>query len=133
MWTSLAFCCALGDGDTGYGNAINVKRTVQGYANAGFAGILIEDQVSPKSCGHVKGKQVVSREDARNRIAAAVDARDEGRDIAILARTDARQADSLEEALWRTAAFADEGADILFVDALATVEEMEAFCKVWCR
>lgn len=65
----------IGDGDTGYGNAMNVKRTVRGYAQAGFAGILIEDQVAPKSCGHVRGKRVTSREEALSRIRAAVDAR----------------------------------------------------------
>ncbi|GAX80954.1 hypothetical protein CEUSTIGMA_g8389.t1 [Chlamydomonas eustigma] len=120
----------IGDGDTGYGNALNVKRTVRGYAQAGFAGILIEDQVSPKSCGHVKGKRVVGREEAVSRIRAAVDARNEGADILILARTDARQAESLQEALWRVAAFAEAGADILFVDALESEAEMKAFCRV---
>ncbi|KAK9824446.1 hypothetical protein WJX72_010304 [[Myrmecia] bisecta] len=117
----------IGDGDTGYGNAMNVKRTVRGYAASGFAGILIEDQVAPKSCGHVKGKHVVSREEAVSRIRAAVDAREEGSDIVIVARTDARQALSLEEALWRAAAFADAGADVVFIDALASREELRAF------
>ncbi|GFH30619.1 uncharacterized protein HaLaN_29505 [Haematococcus lacustris] len=65
----------IGDGDTGYGNALNVQRTVKGYAQAGFAGILIEDQAWPKSCGHLGGKQVVSREEAVARVKAAVDAR----------------------------------------------------------
>lgn len=117
----------IGDGDTGYGNAMNIKRTVRGYAAAGFAGILLEDQVWPKSCGHVKGKRVTSREEAVSRIRAAADARNEGADILILARSDARQAESLDEALWRAAAFADAGADILFIDALASVDEMKAF------
>eukprot|EP00891_Asterochloris_glomerata_P006502 jgi/Astpho2/6502/Aster-06962 len=117
----------VGDGDTGYGNAVNVKRTVMGYAAAGFAGILIEDQVSPKSCGHVRNKQVVSRAEAVQHVRAAVDARREGQDIVIVARSDARQADSLQEALWRVSAFADEGADVLFIDALASVDEMAAF------
>uniref|UniRef100_A0A7S3QYG1 Isocitrate lyase n=1 Tax=Dunaliella tertiolecta TaxID=3047 RepID=A0A7S3QYG1_DUNTE len=120
----------IGDGDTGYGNAVNVKRTVKGYAQAGFAGILIEDQIMPKSCGHVKGKRVTSREEAVSRIKAAVDAREEGADILILARTDARQAISLDEALWRAAAFADAGADLLFIDALQSEEEMRAFCSL---
>ncbi|EFJ44243.1 hypothetical protein VOLCADRAFT_65045, partial [Volvox carteri f. nagariensis] len=119
----------IGDGDTGYGNAMNVKRTVRGYAQAGFAGILIEDQVAPKSCGHVRGKRVVGREEAVARIRAAVDARcvEEGADILIVARTDARQAVSLEEALWRAQAFAEAGADVLFIDALESEEEMQAF------
>ncbi|CAL8465196.1 g4731 [Coccomyxa elongata] len=116
----------IGDGDTGYGNALNVKRTVRGFAGAGFAGILIEDQVAPKSCGHVRGKRVVGRQEALARIRAAVDAREEGADILIVARTDARQATSLQEALWRVEAFADAGADIVFIDALETREEMRA-------
>ncbi|MBI1882251.1 MAG: isocitrate lyase/PEP mutase family protein, partial [Chloroflexi bacterium] len=65
----------IGDGDTGYGNTLNVKRTVSGYAQAGFAGVMIEDQVAPKRCGHTRGKQVVSRGEALTRIQAAVDAR----------------------------------------------------------
>src|SRR6056297_684580 len=68
----------IGDGDTGYGNAVNVKRTVGGYAQAGLAGIMIEDQVAPKKCGHTKGKSCVSREEAFARVQAAVDARNEG-------------------------------------------------------
>ena len=107
----------LGDADTGYGNPINVKRTVNGYAQVGFACLMIEDQVAPKRCGHTRGKQVVERAEALTRIRAAVDARKEGRDILILARTDARATHGLEEALWRAQAFADLGADIVFVEA----------------
>ncbi|KAL9261286.1 2,3-dimethylmalate lyase-like protein [Drosera capensis] len=121
----------IGDGDNGYGNAINVKRTVKGYISAGFAGIILEDQVSPKACGHTQGRKVVSREEAVIRIRAAVDARKEsGSDIVIVARTDSRQAESLDEALWRTQAFADAGADLLFIDALASRDEMKSFCKI---
>lgn len=80
----------IGDGDTGYGNPANVKRTVHGYAQAGFAGIMIEDQLAPKRCGHTLGKEVVSRREALQRLQAAVDARDEGAEILIMARTDAR-------------------------------------------
>jgi 2-methylisocitrate lyase-like PEP mutase family enzyme len=114
----------IGDGDTGYGNAINVRRTVEQYARAGFAAVMIEDQASPKRCGHVAGKQVVGRDEALVRIRAAVDARDAGSDILILARTDARATDGLDEALWRAAAFADLGADILFIEAPATEAEL---------
>ncbi|XP_004296714.1 PREDICTED: petal death protein isoform X1 [Fragaria vesca subsp. vesca] len=122
----------IGDGDNGYGNAMNVKRTIKGYIRAGFAGILLEDQVSPKACGHTQGRKVVSREEAVMRIKAAVDARKEsGSDIVIVARTDSRQAVSLEESLWRSRAFADAGADVLFIDALASKEEMKAFCGVY--
>ncbi|EGZ06158.1 hypothetical protein PHYSODRAFT_532271 [Phytophthora sojae] len=120
----------LGDGDTGYGNAMNVKRTVAGYAQAGMAGILIEDQVSPKRCGHTTGKAVVSREEAYDRIKAAVDARREGNfDIVIMARTDARATDSLEEAIARCQEFVRLGADITFLEAPRSVGEMKAFCQ----
>ncbi|CAN4115362.1 unnamed protein product [Withania somnifera] len=122
----------IGDGDNGYGNAMNVKRTVKGYIRAGFGGIILEDQVSPKACGHTRVRNVVSREEAIMRIKAAVDARKEsGSDIVIVARTDARQVVSFEEALWRARAFADAGADVLFIDALASKEEMKAFCVVY--
>ena len=120
----------IGDADDGYGNAMNAKRTVKGYARAGFAGILIEDQVAPKACGHTRNRRVIPRSDAVARVRAACDARDEGQDICIFARSDARSAESLDEALWRVQAFADAGADALFIDALRSREEMEAFCKV---
>jgi 2-methylisocitrate lyase-like PEP mutase family enzyme len=118
----------IGDGDTGYGNPANVRRTVQGYAAAGFAGIMIEDQLAPKRCGHTGVKEVVSRSEALQRLRAACDARDEGADILVMARTDARAALGLEEALWRIRAFADAGADILFLEAPRNEEEMQAFC-----
>lgn len=119
----------IGDGDTGYGNAVNVKRTVRGYASAGFAGIMIEDQEWPKRCGHTRGKSVVSRSEAVARIRAAVDAREEGADILILARTDALGTDGLDEALWRARAFSDAGADMLFVEAPTTEQQMETICR----
>ncbi len=119
----------LGDGDTGYGNAVNTKRTVQGYAQAGFACIMIEDQVSPKRCGHTKGKQVVDRHQACKRLEAAVDARDEGADILIMARTDARGPLGFDEALDRCRDFAALGADIIFIEAPQSEEEMALFCS----
>ena len=119
----------IGDGDTGYGNAVNVKRTVRGYAAAGFAGVMIEDQQWPKRCGHTKGKSVVPVRKPVARIRAAADAREEGADILILARTDALGTDGLEEALWRAQAFTDAGADMLFVEAPTTEKEMEAICR----
>src|ERR1044071_1855318 len=82
----------IGDGDTGFGSAQNIKRTVAGYARAGFAAIMLEDQVAPKRCGHTEGKSVVGRDEALIRIQAAVDARDAGASILIMARTDARAA-----------------------------------------
>lgn len=119
----------LCDGDTGYGNALNVKRTVKGYARAGAAAVMIEDQVAPKRCGHTKGKLVVDRQEAVDRIRAAADARAEGDDILILARTDARHGHGLDEALERAAAFKAAGADILFVEAPKSLEEMRRICK----
>lgn len=118
----------IADGDTGYGNALNVERTVKGYAQAGAAAIMIEDQVAPKRCGHTKGKLVVDRAEAVDRIKAAVTAREvvrkSGGDILILARTDARGTHDLDEALWRAKAFKDAGADILFVEAPQSEAEM---------
>lgn len=117
----------IADGDTGYGNAMNVRRTVAGFARAGCAAVLIEDQVAPKRCGHTPGKQVVGREEAFDRIKAAVDAR-ENDDILIMARTDARHEHGLGEAIDRAAKFAELGADILFVEAPKTVAEMRQVC-----
>lgn len=119
----------MGDGDTGYGNAINVRRTVDGYARAGFAAIMIEDQVSPKRCGHTRGKLVVSRDEACERIQAAVDVRKEGMDILIIARTDARAGHGLGEAMDRARAFSEIGADILFIEAPESVKEMQTICR----
>jgi 2-methylisocitrate lyase-like PEP mutase family enzyme len=118
----------IGDGDTGYGNALNVKRTVRGYAQVGLAGVMIEDQVAPKRCGHTEGKAVVGREEALLRVRAAVDARDEGADIVIVARTDACATHGLEEALARARAFAELGADVIFVEALESVDAMRRAC-----
>ena len=118
----------IGDGDTGYGNALNVKRTVAGYAAAGFACAMIEDQIAPKRCGHTRGKSVVDRGEALARVRAAVDARDEGAGILVMARTDARATDGFEEALWRAQAFADQGADLVFLEAPVNEAEMAAFC-----
>src|ERR671913_567109 len=95
----------IGDGDTGFGSAQNIKRTVEGYASAGFACIMLEDQVAPKRCGHTEGKSVVGRGEALTRIRAAVDARDAGADILIMARTDARACVNLDEALERCRGF----------------------------
>jgi 2-methylisocitrate lyase-like PEP mutase family enzyme len=111
----------IGDGDTGYGNPVNVKRTVHGYARAGFACVMIEDQLAPKRCGHTRGKEVVPRGEALARMRAALDARDEaraaGHDILVMARTDARAGHGLDEAIARGRAFAELGADIVFVEA----------------
>lgn len=119
----------LGDADTGYGNAVNVKRTVRGYAQAGFAAVMIEDQVWPKRCGHTSGKQVVARGEALSRIQAAVDAREAGAEILILARTDARATHGLDEALERARRFAEAGADITFLEAPESEAEMRMYCE----
>ncbi|HRY16297.1 MAG TPA: isocitrate lyase/PEP mutase family protein [Candidatus Competibacteraceae bacterium] len=119
----------IGDGDTGFGNPLNVKRTVQGYAQAGFACIMLEDQVMPKRCGHTQGKAVVAREEALMRLQAAVDARNEGSDILIMARTDARATDNLDEAIARCRAFARIGADITFLEAPESEAEMRRYCN----
>ena len=121
----------IGDADTGYGNAMNVRRTLESYARAGFAGAMIEDQVAPKRCGHTRGKQVVSRAEARLRIRAAVDAREHGAEILVMARTDARAGHGIEEALERCRAFADLGADILFLEAPQSEAELTAFCEAF--
>lgn len=118
----------IGDGDTGYGNALNVQRTVRGYAQAGLACVMIEDQVAPKRCGHTRGKLTVSRGEAVARVQAAVDARDAGADILIMARTDANATDGFDEALDRARAFADVGADITFLEAPRNEDEMRAYC-----
>jgi 2-methylisocitrate lyase-like PEP mutase family enzyme len=119
----------IGDGDTGYGNPMNVRRTVAGYAAAGFASVMIEDQLAPKRCGHTRGKSVVSREEALARVRAAVDAREQGAEVLVLARTDARAPLGLEEAIWRGRAFADLGADIVFVEAPRSEAEMHRVCR----
>ena len=119
----------IADGDTGYGNAMNVRRTVEGFAKAGCAGILIEDQLAPKRCGHTPGKDVVSRDEALDRIKAAVDAREDGTDILIMGRTDANHTHGLEEAIYRGQQYQEIGADIIFIEAPKTVEEMETICR----
>src|SRR6187549_1258023 len=118
----------IGDGDTGFGSAQNIKRTVQGYERAGFAAIMLEDQVAPKRCGHTEGKSVVSRDEALTRIRAAVDARDAEGGILIMARTDARACVGLDEAILRCRLFREIGADISFLEAPLNEEEMRRYC-----
>ncbi len=118
----------IGDGDTGYGNAMNVQRTVKSFAKIGCAGVLIEDQLSPKRCGHTPGKDVVSREEAFDRIRASVDAREE-KDILIMARTDANHTHGIKEAIERAQIFHELGSDILFIEAPKTEDEMRLICQ----
>ncbi|KAH6876744.1 Pyruvate/Phosphoenolpyruvate kinase-like domain-containing protein [Thelonectria olida] len=118
----------LVDGDTGYGSPMNVRRTTQGFALAGAAGIMIEDQTWPKRCGHTAGKSVVSRSEAYARWQAAVDARNEGQDIWILARTDSL-IHGYEEALTRARKAIEIGVDAIFVEALPDRESMARLRK----
>mmetsp|Transcript_90101 Transcript_90101/g.289018 ORF Transcript_90101/g.289018 Transcript_90101/m.289018 type:complete len:350 (-) Transcript_90101:25-1074(-) len=134
--------CVIGDGDTGYGGLSNLRRTVEGYARSGLAGISIEDQVFPKRCAYAKGVEVVPREEAETRLRAALLARDElrartGLDLVVVGRTDARRAvtpeggaegdaAALEEALCRCEAFERLGADIVYAEGLRSREEMRA-------
>ena len=106
----------IADGDTGYGNAINVVRTVQSYEQAGVAGVHLEDQVMPKKCGHMSGKAVIPADEMAGKIRAAVAARRDP-DFVVIARTDAAAVDGLDAALDRARAYADAGADLLFVEA----------------
>ena len=118
----------IADADTGYGNELNVFRTVQEYEQRGVAGIHIEDQVSPKKCGHLDDKEIVSREDYVAKIRAAVAAKRDG-DFMIIARTDARAVAGLEEAVARANAALAAGADMAFVEAPQTMEELAAVPK----
>ena len=113
----------IADADTGYGNAINVIRTVREYEKTGAAGFHIEDQVSPKKCGHYEGKEVISRSEMVGKIKAAVDARRDA-DLVIIARSDARAIEGLAAAIDRVNAYLEAGADVGFVEAPQTVEEL---------
>jgi 2,3-dimethylmalate lyase len=114
----------IADADTGYGNPLNVIRTVGAYEAAGVAGIHIEDQVAPKKCGHLEGKQVIPAEEMAQKIRAAVEARAEP-EFVIIARTDARAVEGLEQALQRGRMYREAGADVLFIEALTSEAEAE--------
>lgn len=111
------------DADTGYGNAVNVIRTVQDLTRAGAAGMFIEDQVWPKRCGHMKGKQVISLDEQLKKLKAAIEAKDNS-DFFVVARTDARQALGLQDAIVRGQAFKAAGADAVFIEAPESKDEM---------
>jgi 2-methylisocitrate lyase-like PEP mutase family enzyme len=114
----------IADADTGYGNPINVIRTVREYEQAGVAALHLEDQVSPKRCGHMNGKVLVAPGDMVAKIRAAVAARRDP-DLVIIARTDARAVEGIDKAITRARAYGEAGADVLFVEAPATLEEVE--------
>jgi carboxyvinyl-carboxyphosphonate phosphorylmutase len=115
----------IADADTGYGNPLNVIRTVGAYEAAGVAGLHIEDQVAPKKCGHMEGKLVISADEMAQKVRAAVDARTDP-DFVIIARTDARALEGLDSALDRARRYRDAGADVLFIEALVSDAEIEA-------
>jgi len=115
----------IADADTGYGNPINVRRTIHEYERAGVAGLHIEDQVWPKKCGHMEGKQVISMDEMAQKIRAAVDARQDP-DFVIIARTDANAVNGFEDALRRGQAYLEAGADVIFIEAPRSMAELEA-------
>jgi 2-methylisocitrate lyase-like PEP mutase family enzyme len=119
----------IADADTGYGNELNVTRTVREFERAGAAGIHIEDQVSPKRCGHLDGKEIVSREEYFAKIRAAVSARGD-RDFVIIARTDARSVAGFDEAVLRANEALKCGADVAFLEAAQSLEEVVAVPKL---
>jgi carboxyvinyl-carboxyphosphonate phosphorylmutase len=123
----------IADADTGYGNPLNVIRTVQEYELAGVSAIHMEDQIMPKKCGHMENKQVIAAAEMTEKISAAVEARS-SRDFLIIARTDARAVEGLDSALRRARAYREAGADILFVEAPQNEDEVaqvaRAFPKV---
>ena len=116
------------DADTGFGNALNVQRTVRGFERAGAAMIQLEDQTFPKRCGHLEGKALVPLAEMKGKLSAALDARASA-DTLILARTDAIAVEGLDSALDRAEAYLDCGVDALFVEALRTAEQMDAACR----
>jgi 2-methylisocitrate lyase-like PEP mutase family enzyme len=117
-------CRSLADGDTGYGTELNVVRTVLEHERAGTAGIHIEDQVSPKRCGHLDGKELVSTEEFLAKIRAAVATRRDP-DFLIIARTDARSVAGFDESIRRANAALEAGADVAFVESPQTLEEVQ--------
>jgi methylisocitrate lyase len=126
MYARLADACdlpILADADTGYGGTANVARTVRAYERAGVGGLLIEDQVAPKRCGHMTGKQVVPVEDMVAKLKAALDARKDP-DFVIAARSDARAIEGLDAAIERARLYRETGADMLFVEAPQSEEEL---------
>ncbi len=120
----------IADADTGYGNPINVRRTVREYERAGVAAIHIEDQVWPKKCGHMEGKQVIPVDEMVQKIHAAVDARQDP-DFVIIARTDANAVYGLEDALHRGRAYREAGADTIFIEAPRSIEELHAIAQAF--
>lgn len=119
----------VADGDTGFGNAVTLVRTIEDFEDAGVAGIQLEDQVAPKRCGHMVGRKVVSMEEMVGKIEAAVATRKDP-DFVIIARTDARTSYGIDEAIKRAIAYEKAGADAIFVESIETIEEMKLVNQV---
>ena len=127
----LAGCISLpliADADTGYGNALNVVRTVREYEKAGVAGLHLEDQVAPKKCGHIAGKQIVSATEFADKIRAAVEYKTDP-DLVIIARTDARAVSGLDDAIERANLYREAGADVIFFEAPQSLAEIERVAR----
>jgi carboxyvinyl-carboxyphosphonate phosphorylmutase len=127
----LASCVSLpliADADTGYGNALNVVRTVREYEKAGVAGLHLEDQVAPKKCGHIAGKQIVDAKEFAQKIRAAVEYKTDP-DLVIIARTDARAVSGLDDAIERANLYREAGADVIFFEAPQSREEIERVAR----
>ena len=120
----------IADADTGYGNPINVRRTIREYERAGVAGVHIEDQVWPKKCGHMEGKQVIPMDEMVEKVRAAVDARQDP-DFVIIARTDANAVHGLEDAIRRGKAYYEAGADVIFIDAPRSMTELRSIAQAF--
>jgi 2-methylisocitrate lyase-like PEP mutase family enzyme len=120
----------IADADTGYGNPINVSRTIREYERAGVAALHIEDQVWPKKCGHMEGKQVISMQEMVQKIHAAVEARQDP-DFVIIARTDANAVNGFEDALQRGKAYREAGADALFIEAPRSLTELSTIAQAF--
>jgi 2-methylisocitrate lyase-like PEP mutase family enzyme len=118
----------IADGDTGHGDLHNVVRTVREFEHAGAAGILLEDQVTPKRCGHFQGKQVISTAEMLLKLRAALDARRDA-NFVLVARTDARAVEGIESAIERANCYGAAGADVCFIEAPASVEELQRIAR----
>lgn len=118
----------IADGDNGYGGVLNVVRTVREYEGAGVAAVQLEDQVLPKRCGHMEGKQLVPKAEMVSKVRAAVHARKDP-DFVVIARTDARAVNGFDDAVERALAYAEAGADVIFFEAPQSVEEMEKVAR----
>jgi len=118
----------MADGDTGFGNSTNAARTVRAYERAGVASLFIEDQVYPKRCGHTPGKAIIAATEMVEKLKAALDARIDP-DLIIMARTDALEIDGLDAALERAHLYCEAGADMIFVEALGSIQDMRRVCR----